>query len=365
MRIVITMRLNEVKAIDKLRPLLQCKLVDKVTLIRHDAINLKSDKLVQLNYASAAGFKSIWKTLYSTALNFWYALRVASGEKPDAILGYYLTPYGMIAWAVARLTGSLAMMSLIGTDFNKRLKTPVLGGLLLAILRNSDAVMVFGETARQELLNKGLQPSKVFALPNTANLTIYYPDPLIHPDYDLVYVGNLLPGKRVDLILRSLKKIREHRPQTNLLIVGDGVERPYLEKLAQSLSIADAVEFYGHSTSVVDQLRRARAFIFLSDHEGLPMALVEAMCTGLPAVATAVGAISTVITEGKNGFLVDPPADPDKVAAYLLGLLNDPLQYASFQKAALQVRNTHSYERSTQVWSEILASVQRSSRTRH
>jgi glycosyltransferase involved in cell wall biosynthesis len=229
--------------------------------------------------------------------------------------------------------------------------------VLRAVLRHCDAVAVFGEEVRQELIQDGVCADRVFVLPNTADTDLYCPDPSVQPDVDLVFVGNFIPRKQVDRLLRALHIVHETRPQTNLLLVGDGDLRGELETLAQSLGIAHAVEFHGHSDRVVDQLRRGRVFVLLSNAEGLPMSMIEAMCTGLPVVVTNVGANASVIHDGDNGYLVPSPADPSLVADRILRLLSDPARYQQMRHGALRVRETHGYERAAQIWDEILNSL--------
>jgi glycosyltransferase involved in cell wall biosynthesis len=355
------MRLTDVKTCDKLVPLVRSSLVRQVTLVRYQRVNLESDKLSQVIYdldvedawygwSALTGLRNTWKS-------FWHTLRVARRQKPDIILAFFLVPHGLIAWLAARFSGRRAIISLIGADFNRHVKGRITGSLMRAVLRNCDAVTVFGPTVRQELIRFGVRADRVFVLPNTANTDLYAPDPNVNPDVDLVFVGNFIPRKRVDLLLRTLKEVRKVRPQTRLLLVGDGEDRTRLEALSQELGIVDAVEFHGHTERVVDQLRRARVFILLSTSEGLPMAMVEAMCTGLPAVVTDVGANVSVVRDGENGYLVPSPADPPLVAERILRLLSDAEHYQRVREAALRVRATHGYERTTQVWDEIISGL--------
>lgn len=358
LHIVATMRLSDVKARDKLLPLLESSLVHKVTLVRYAGVALDSEKLTQVIYDLGTGEKPSWWIGLRSA---WAALRamrrVARRDAPDVFLGFYLFPHGLIAWLAARLAGKRAVVSLIGSDFNRNLNTPALGTALRFMLRRFDAVAVFGDHARQELVASGAPAHRVFTLPNTANTETFRPDASVPRDVDLIYVGSLLRPKRVDLLLHALKIVRESRPQTSALIVGDGAERRHLEGLARSLGVDVAVAFCGYSNQVVDLLRRARVLVLLSEHEGLPMAVIEAMCTGLPVVVTDVGAISSVVQDGLNGYLIPSPADPGLVADRLLRLLNDPAHYEQLRQAALRVRETHSFKRGAQVWDEILASL--------
>jgi glycosyltransferase involved in cell wall biosynthesis len=358
-RIVAVMRLGNAKARDKLIPLLNSELVSHITLVRHAPVDIESEKLSQVIHNSGlveGRTKETWRArLTNIWLCFYQGLRVAKREQPHIILSINLVPYGIIAWLVGRLTGKKVVVSLIGTDYNLRVKSPWFGRVLRPILRNLDGVTVFGEKARSDLIGYGVAPERVFVLPNTADTNLYKPNPQITPDADLIYIGNLGPLKRVDLVLQALRQMHVTRPVTTLLIVGDGAERASLETLALSLGVAHAVTFCGWTDRVVEQLWRARLMVFLSEYEGLPMALIEAMCTGLPVVATDVGAINTVVKDGENGYVVASPADPPLVAERILRLLSDAELYQQMREAALRVRGTHGYERTSRVWDEIIS----------
>ncbi len=359
--VLATMRLTDVKTCDKLLPLLRSNLVRQVTLVRYRRVKLVSDKFTQVTYdlveQEARGDWPLLIGLRNTWKNFWAMLGIARRQKPEVILAFFLVPHGLVAWLVARLTGRRAVVSLIGADFNRHVKGRITGFLMRAVLRNCDAVAVFGPTVRQDLIGFGVRAERVFVLPNTADTDLYSPDPSVNPNVDLIFVGNFIPRKRIDLLLQALKTVRESRPQARLLLVGDGVERAKLERLAQELDITDSVEFHGHSQRVVEQLRRARVFVLLSTSEGLPMAMVEAMCTGLPVVVTDVGANASVVRDGENGYLVPSPADPSLVAERILRLLLDAEHYQRAHEAALRVRETLDYEQTTQVWDHILNSL--------
>jgi len=362
LHIIATMRLTDVKTRDKLMPLLQSRLVRKVTLVRFAPVKLESDKLTQVIYD--LGVRKSW-TLFTGLKNawmsFWTMLRLARTESPDVLIAFYLVPHGLVAWLAARVTHKKAIVSLIGSDFHRSLNLPLFGRAITLVLRDFDAVAIFGEEVRQALVRFGVPAQRVFVLPNTADVSVFYPDSSVQPDVDLIYTGALRDFKRVDLLLRALHQVCEIRPQTSLLVVGDGPERVPLERLAQSLGLAERVEFYGQTDQVADQLRRARVFVMLSEHEGLPMAMIEAMCTGLPVVVTHVGAIDSVVCDGENGYLVPSPADPALVAGRILRLLDDPEHYQQLSKAALRVRETHGYEQTARIWDDIFTAALRDS----
>ncbi|HEX2908676.1 MAG TPA: glycosyltransferase, partial [Phototrophicaceae bacterium] len=207
---------------------------------------------------------------------------------------------------------------------------------------------------RQGLIQAGLAPERVFTLLNPVDTTAFYPDPQVPKQYDLSFVGYLRFPKRVDLLLQALAEMRQTRPETNLLIIGNGAERDNLETLADTLHVGAGVTFVGWQDNVVDYLRQSRMLVLLSEHEGLPVVALEAMSTGLPVLLTDVGSCRTVVRDGKNGYLVDSPADPHLVAERLLGLLTDPERYAQFSAEALTVRETHDMRQVTRNWERIL-----------
>lgn len=126
-------------------------------------------------------------------------------------------------------------------------------------------------------------------------------------------------------LLRAVARLRSSRPEPplRLLVVGDGPLRSGLEALARDLGIADVVQFPGSRPDVPDLLRAMDVFVLPSLSEGFPNALLEAMATGLPVVASAVGGSREMVADGETGFLV-PPQDPERLAERLALLWDDP-----------------------------------------
>jgi glycosyltransferase involved in cell wall biosynthesis len=358
MHLLVILRLGNAKACDKILPLLRTPLVEGVTLIRHAPIPVDSPKLTQVIHnvglhddGLPASYGASVRNLLACFMRGW---SIARNLRPDAVIAFNLFPYGVIAWMVAHLTRLPVVLSLIGSDFDRRLRTPVLGWLLRGMLRTSDRVIIFGHEAREQLLLDGLKPDRLFVLPNTVDTDVFYPDPTILPDFDLIYVGNLHDFKRVDLILRGLSIICQTRPETTLCIVGDGPARTTLETLADGLGIRDAVTFVGWSNDIPGYLRRSRILLLLSEHEGLPAVVIEALCTGLPVIATDVGAVSSIMQDGENGFLLPVSPNPPQVAECALNLLTETELYQRMNKNAVTIRKTHGYEQSAHIWEAII-----------
>jgi glycosyltransferase involved in cell wall biosynthesis len=125
--------------------------------------------------------------------------------------------------------------------------------------------------------------------------------------------GRLEPVKRLDLFLEMAAVLSRSRPDARFVICGDGRQAAKLRALAQTLGIPDRVLFLGHRNDVLDVLRALDIMVLSSDHEGLPIVLLEAMALGVVVVARAVGGIPEVIRDGVNGVLVDS-GDPAALA---------------------------------------------------
>jgi glycosyltransferase involved in cell wall biosynthesis len=287
------------------------------------------------------------------------AFRIARRKEIDAIYGLYLIPYGLLAWMLALITRKKCVISLIGTDLNKDVLEYAYGPLLRWMLRRVDVVTVFDEAARQKLLAHGFKSERVFALPHGVDVTRFIRQPDARQDIDAIFVGYLWPLKEVGRLLQAWQIVLKNRPSAKLVLLGDGPQRAELEAQATSLGIAENITFTGVVDNVQEWLSRAKIFVNLSNQEGVPMAMIEAMLCGLVPVVTSVGGVPSVVRDGENGFLVDSPADPATVASHIKSLLNDPALIARLHDEARAVRDDHSYEAVTTAWTPILHQLEK------
>jgi len=133
-------------------------------------------------------------------------------------------------------------------------------------------------------------------------------------------VGGLRRVKNYPLLIRACADLLKNGLDLELRIAGDGPEMGGLIELSKSLGIADRVGLLGHVTDVPGFLRDLDVFCLPSDSEQNPNALLEAMATGLPCVATRVGAVPELLDSGRCGLIVRPgdrPALADAIATLL------------------------------------------------
>jgi glycosyltransferase involved in cell wall biosynthesis len=139
----------------------------------------------------------------------------------------------------------------------------------------------------------------------------------------LITVGRLAAVKNFGMLIRAFAGLAVRWPRLELAIVGDGPERAGLETLAKQLGLADMVKFLGFRSDVDAQLARSDVFVLTSLSEGIPMAILEAMKSGLPVVATRVGGVPATVADGVTGTLVDS-GDERALTRALASLIEHP-----------------------------------------
>ena len=206
-----------------------------------------------------------------------------------------------------------------------------------AALRRARCIVVPSAYLRQIATGWGLDPSRVDVVPNPA------PEVPEHPTRDearatlgidgfaLGVAGRLTAQKALGDTLEALARV----PDVALLVLGDGPERAKLERRAGELGLADRVRFLGAGTrdDVIALFRAVDAALLTSAWENLPHTLLEALATGTPVIATAVGGIPEVVRDGENGLLV-PPRDIAAIASAIDRLVHDDALRASLAAAA-------------------------------
>lgn len=155
--------------------------------------------------------------------------------------------------------------------------------------------------------------------------------------------ARLAPPKDIDTMLRALA-LPETAPWT-LRVFGEGPDREQLEGLRAELGLEGRATFLGSRDDVPAQLADCDAFSLISDWEGLPYSILEAMAAQLPVIATRVGGIPDLIVEGVTGRLI-PPRDPGALAGALAELAADPARARELGEAGFRrASRTFSLER--------------------
>ncbi len=137
----------------------------------------------------------------------------------------------------------------------------------------------------------------------------------------IVMVARFAPPKDYQSLLRALAKLRNL--PWELETVGDGPLLADTQELTRQLDLLSRVTFQGTRNDVPQRLAQALLFVLVSNYEGLPISILEAMRAGLPVVASNVGGVREAVIHGQTGFLV-PRGDVAALERYLRQLLTDP-----------------------------------------
>ena len=171
----------------------------------------------------------------------------------------------------------------------------------------------------------------------------------------IVSAARLMRQKNQLMLIDAFAKIKEEFPNHTLTIYGDGPFRNELENRIEALGLTGSVELPGKVQNVFDCIADAELFVLSSDFEGMPNALIEAMCLGLPVISTRVSGATDLIVDGKNGLLTDV-GDTEQMAVCMSRMLADAALRKSCAEEALKLNDQLCVDRITDQWHECMNS---------
>lgn len=167
---------------------------------------------------------------------------------------------------------------------------------------------VVSESTKQELIHHGFHEGSLSIVQNAVNQTIYRPlGEHLGQQSVIGYLGRLKKYKSTDHLLSAFAIVRNEMPDARLMIVGDGDARPFLERYARELGIADAVTFAGYVSSEekVRMVNQMRLVVNTSAKEGWGLTVIEANACGIPVIASDVPGLRDSVVDEKTGLLYE------------------------------------------------------------
>lgn len=186
------------------------------------------------------------------------------------------------------------------------------------VLKFSDKIIAVSEEIKKELIQSGINESRIGVILNAVNTNIRSEQAsesrrekrrqlkIGEEERVVGYVGRLSEEKGIKNLMIAASMLIRSGTLVKVLILGEGPERKELEALVEKEGLTERVIFAGFQTDVESWMPALDLFCLPSLTEGTPMALLEAMAHGVPVVATAVGGVPGVIQSGRNGLLVSP-----------------------------------------------------------
>jgi glycosyltransferase involved in cell wall biosynthesis len=232
----------------------------------------------------------------------------------------------------------------------------------------ADRVITSGEAIRRMVVDVGVPPEKVVAIPAGVHLDAFpfgvrSPETARELGLGRPVIGSVAMfrgSKGHPQLLQAFAMVREKRPTASLLLVGDGIRRVWVEQLAREAQLSDAVVFTGFRPDVPALLGTMDCFAHASTRtEGVPQALLQAFAAGVPVVASRIGGIPEVVIDGETGLLV-PSESVEALAAGIERILDDPeaaTQRARAARALVEARFSHAHavDRLLRVYEDLLA----------
>jgi glycosyltransferase involved in cell wall biosynthesis len=230
--------------------------------------------------------------------------KIARHSRTEIIHSYTFHTNFAAYWASV-CTGAIAIGSVrsdIITDMNEC--GPVLGRLSARWPRHQ-IFNSFASLQNARASGKRFLPSQAVVARNGVDLQRFRVTPLPqNGNICIAGVGSLLPLKRWDRVLRAAVALRQRGFRFVIKIAGTGPLRASLQQQAHELGIADCVKFVGRADDIAALFSRSAFLVHVSDLEGCPNAVIEAMACGRAVVATDAGDIPFIVDDCKTGFVV-------------------------------------------------------------
>lgn len=279
-------------------------------------------------YAAAAD--DLWH-LRAGGSSWWRAIsrwrRILRQERPDV-----LVLYGARANLLGRLAGrAIPVVSALRSTFVDEHGTQAAAWLDRITFCRVHVCVSNSRAAVERLRQRGYPAARLAYVPNGVDLSdfgaISRTAARQHYGTDpsrpvVACVANLKRVKAHDVLLDASRRLKSDGVDHELWLIGDGPERRQLEQRVSVLDLQSTVRFLGTIPDVPQRLAAADMAVLASRWEGMPTAVIEAMASGLPIVATRVGEVPSLVSDGVFGTLVAPD-DADALAQALGELLRD------------------------------------------
>lgn len=306
------------------------------------------------------------RELLTYAWRGWrYARKLVRRSACDVCLAWAGVPAGAIAMWLKWEFGLPYIVSLQGPDvpgFERRYRWVylVLTPFIRMVWRQAAGLTACSEQ-HAELAHQTEPALPIRVIPNGVDASMFCPDARLHWDSEvvrLICVGRLIERKGQQHLIPAVAELKRQGLAVELLIVGTGDNEPALRRQVRELGLEDAVHFAGFvDWADMPQLYRASdVFVLPSYNEGMSIALLEAMATGLPVVVTNTGG-ARELANG-SGMLV-PWADVEQLAETLSKMIARPDLHRHMSQVSREVALQYSWQRVAQRYRDECRSVAR------
>ena len=173
---------------------------------------------------------------------------------------------------------------------------------------------------------------------------------------EIVSVGRLIKQKNPMMFLNAFARICNDFPNHSLVFYGDGDMKDEISEAAEKLGISNRISLPGAVKNVFEEIKTASLYVMTSEYEGMPNALLEAMCLGLPVISTKVSGAVDVIENGENGLLVEC-GNVGQLADAMKNLLSDSSKNDAFRQKAVLLADKLDNDSIANQWLEFIKEI--------
>ncbi|NNE46227.1 MAG: N-acetyl-alpha-D-glucosaminyl L-malate synthase BshA [Rhodothermales bacterium] len=271
---------------------------------------------------------------------------VAKHEQLDLLHVHYAIPHATSAVLARQILGCEdyeipVVTTLHGTDITIVGRDPSFQPVVNYSINQSDGVTAVSEFLKRETYDRFSIRKEIEVIPNFIDTRRFRKMDKDHfkralcPNGEklLIHVSNFRPVKNATQVVEVFHKLKSENHSVKLLLVGDGPDRTGTERLSRELGVFDDVRFLGKQEPIEEILSIADAFIMPSGSETFGLAALEAMACGVPVVASDIGGLPELISDGETGFLC-PLDDVSCFADRIRSLLDDESMRDNMGRAA-------------------------------
>lgn len=194
---------------------------------------------------------------------------------------------------------------------------PSLEGL---ILRMPAIVHTVSKTSRDDLVTAGVNGQRIVVVPNGIDRGEFADNHVRVDDHQAIFIGRLVFYKNLETVFRAFAKVIQVIPDAKLIVVGDGPMRTTWEEAVEELGIRRYVRFCGlvsHERKL-NLLKRSAFLVQPSTVEGFGIVVLEAFACKKPVLASDIGALREIISDGSDGFLINPMSEHEWASKMIL-----------------------------------------------
>jgi teichuronic acid biosynthesis glycosyltransferase TuaC len=266
--------------------------------------------------------------------------QIRDGRDFDLIDAHYFYPDGVAAVLLGRALGRPVVVTARGSDLNLIARHAAPRRWIRWAARHADGLVAVSSGLKRRLVELGVGADRVLVLRNGVDLELFYPHDrraargaLGFTRPTVLAVGNLVALKRHWLMLKALA----HLPEVELVIVGEGPERPSIEKLALERKVTDRVRLLGRvrQDCLPEIYSAADLLLLVSTHEGWPNVLLESMACGTPVMVSPMDGVADIVGAAEAGRIL-ADVTPSGLASAIRGFLAAPPSRAATRRYAEQ-----------------------------